>query len=309
MGTIAQPIIFFGTEDFSLIALQALVEYNFIIAAVVTKPDTPRGRGNKLTEPAVKTFAQSHGIPVWQPIKMADIRDDIKTIDTPIGVLVSFGKIIPQSIIDLFSLGIINIHPSLLPKYRGPSPIETTVKNGDSLTGVSIMRIDAKMDAGPVYAQQTYTLSGKEDSIQLYDTLGAIGATMLVTTLPLIASQELAPAEQSEADASYCTMITKADGIIDWSLSSDAIERNIRAYRQWPQSRTALGGIDCIIVSARSITSDNRQATPGSISLTDTSLRVNCGQGQLEIITIKPIGKKEMPISAFLSGYSAKLAI
>ncbi|RYF28252.1 MAG: methionyl-tRNA formyltransferase [Chloroflexi bacterium] len=276
MGTIAQPIIFFGTEDFSLIALRALIEHNFNVAAVVTKPDTLRGRGNKLTQPAVKLFAQQHDIPVWQPTKMADVRDDIMAIDNPIGVLVSFGKIIPQSIIDLFSPGIINIHPSLLPKYRGPSPIEAAIKNGDAITGVSIMQIQAKMDAGPVYAQQAYDLDGTENSVQLYDTLGAIGATMLIDTLPQIAGNQLLPVEQSENDASYCQLITKADGIIDWSESSNVIERQIRAYQQWPQSRATISDIECIITSARSINPTEHLSAPGDYSILDDTLVIDC---------------------------------
>ena len=141
-------IVFFGTEDFSLVALEALVEAGFPVEVVVTKPDMPKGRGHVLTEPLVKTFAKKHGIQVWQPAKLNDINDDIAKLNNPIGVLVSFGKIIPQKTLDLFTPGIINVHPSLLPKYRGPSPIEAAILMGDQETGVSIMRLSAQMDAG-----------------------------------------------------------------------------------------------------------------------------------------------------------------
>ena len=157
-GTSRQPIVFFGTEDFSLYSLRALVEAGFNIVAVITKPDSRRGRSNKLIQPAVKQFASQHHIPVWQPKRLKDIISDIKNITPqPTGVLVSYGKIIPQTIIDLFQPGIINVHPSLLPKYRGPSPIESAIANRDKITGVTIMQLEQAMDAGPIYHQQKLT--------------------------------------------------------------------------------------------------------------------------------------------------------
>ena len=158
-GISRQPIVFFGTEDFSLYSLRALVEAGFNIVAVITKLDSRRGRSNKLVQPAVKQFASQHHIPVWQPNRLKDIISDIKNITPqPTGVLVSYGKIIPQTIIDLFHPGVINVHPSLLPKYRGPSPIESAIANRDKNTGVTIMRLEQAMDAGPIYYQEAYPL-------------------------------------------------------------------------------------------------------------------------------------------------------
>ena len=159
-------ILFFGTDLFSAATLGSLIEAEYTIGAVITKPDSKSGRGQKLTKPLVAQIAEAHGIPVWQPIKLLDISNDITALNTAsnevVGVLSSFGRIVPQSIIDLFPLGIINIHPSLLPLYRGPSPIETAIENGDQQTGVSIMKLSAEMDAGPIYAQQVYVLDGTE---------------------------------------------------------------------------------------------------------------------------------------------------
>ena len=162
-------IAFFGTEDYSLDVLRALVDNNFSIACVITKPDSKRGRGHKLVEPPVKAFAKEHHIPVLQPQKVNEIAGYIKDLQPITGVLVAYGKIIPQSIIDLFYPGIINVHPSLLPKYRGPSPIESAIINRDNETGVSIMKLDAQMDAGPIYTQIHKKLSGAETKPQLYN--------------------------------------------------------------------------------------------------------------------------------------------
>lgn len=158
----SHKIIFFGTEDNSLATLQRLVEHGFSVAAVITKPDAARGRGQKITEPPVKTYAKQHEIPVWQPDKLREIIDNIKNLQPIAGVLVSYGKIIPQSVIDLFEPGIINIHPSLLPRWRGPSPIEAAISHRDEKTGVTIMKLDARMDGGPIYAQEKIQLDQTE---------------------------------------------------------------------------------------------------------------------------------------------------
>ena len=167
----SKTIVFFGTEEFSAVSLRRLIDDGFSIPAVITKPDSKKGRGKKMVPSAVKILAEEYKIPVWQPRKLADIVSDIKSLDDPIGVLVSYGKIIPQSVIDLFSPGIVNVHPSLLPKYRGPSPIETAILNGDDKTGISIMQLSADMDAGPVYDQLEVGLDGNETAPQLEEKL------------------------------------------------------------------------------------------------------------------------------------------
>lgn len=302
-GPTKTSIVFFGTEDFSLASLEALVEHGFTVAAVVTKPDSPQGRGHKLTPPKVKRYAQAHGIPVWQPAKLADIAHDIASLDRPAGVLVSYGKIIPQSIIDLFTPGIINLHPSLLPAYRGPSPIESAILHGDAMTGISIMQLSAEMDAGPVYRQVSHQLADTETAPELYDTLGAIGVKELVRTLPHILDGTLQPAPQDSERATYCSLISKADGIIDWQLPAAVIERQIRAYTSWPGSRTTLSGVEVIVARASAVHMDDT-ATPGEVIATKAQLFVGTGQDWLEIHRLKPVGKKEMPVKAFLSGYS-----
>lgn len=311
MQQTSKTILFFGTEDFSAYTLEELIEHNFKIGAIITKPDTRRGRHKELVKPRVKKIGEAHNIPVWQPARLRDIAEDISQFDSPAGVLVSYGKIIPQSIIDLFTPGIINVHPSLLPKYRGPSPIEAAILNGDTQTGVSIMQLSAAMDAGPVYTQKTISLTGSETAPELYDSLGKKGAELLTDILPKILDSTLEATPQDEQTASYCQLIQKSDGIIDWQKSASQIEREVRAYAGWPGSRTSLGSIDTIItqVSINTVAATEHPA-PGKIKFTsnDTgALLVGTADAWLQIDTLKPIGKKEMPARAFLAGYKHKL--
>ena len=308
MTSTSKTILFFGTEDFSAYTLTALIEAGFHIGAIITKPDTPRGRGKKLVAPQVKEVGLTHGIPVWQPTKLQDIAADIARFDSPVGVLVSFGKIIPQSVIDLFTPGIINLHPSLLPTYRGPSPIESAIVNGDHETGISIMQLSAAMDAGPIYLQETVPLSGTETTPDLYDSLGRRGAELLTATLPQILDGTLTAIPQRDDEATYCRLIQKQDGNIDWSQeTAEAIERKIRAYVEWPQCRARIGSLDVIITAAHAVPS--RVGAPGDyeIDADIPRLQVEARIDALRIERIKPIGKKEMPIQAFLAGYRDKL--
>ena len=308
----SKTILFFGTEDFSSHTLEALIESDFTVGAIITKPDTLRGRGKQLVKPRVKEIGEAHDIPVWQPAKLADIAADIASFHEPLGVLVSFGKIIPQSIIDLFSPGIINLHPSLLPKYRGPSPIESAILHGDDETAISIMQLSARMDAGPVYLQETIPLTGNETAPELYSSLGRRGAQLLVAALPQIIDGTLPAAPQDENNATYCQLIKKSDGLVDWHKPAEQIEREVRAYLGWPGSRTTLGSIDVIITSAFSETvSTAHTTTPGEISVISEQgvsiLLVGASDTWLSIEKIKPVGKKEMPVQAFLAGYKDKL--
>ncbi len=301
----SKQIVFFGTEDFSLVALRRLVENDYTVAFVVTKPDRPNGRGKLIVASPVKRYAQEHNIPVLQPNKLTDIIDTLRALDAPVGVLVSYGKIIPQQVIDLFTPGIINIHPSLLPKYRGPSPIETAILNGDTHTGVSIMQLSAAMDAGPVYRQLIIPSFGNETAEELYETLGNHGATMLQEILPSIIDGSLLPTRQDDTKATYCQLIQKTDGIIDWNQTAATIERKIRAYHEWPQSRTTIGTIDVIVTSAQTFLTAKKQ--PGTIETTDTELFIYASDIALRIKAVKPLGKKEMPIQAFLAGYRSRI--
>ncbi len=287
------PIVFFGTEDHSLIALKALVDAGYAVAAVVTKPDMPKGRGKKLTAPVIKTYALANNITVWQPEKLKDITENIKQLGNPVGVLVSFGKIIPQATLDLFTPGIINVHPSLLPVYRGPSPIESAIINRDNKTGVTIMKLEAAMDAGPIYVQVPYALDFTETKQELYDTLFTLGANLLVSTLPKIVSGELQPTPQDESSATYCSLLTKDMSQLDLAkLTPGEAEAHIRAYLGFPRSRVTIGQYNLIVTKAHGVMTK------------ETPLDLECSNGAFLSIdeVIAPSGKT-MSGADFLRGY------
>lgn len=295
-GKTSTNLIFFGTEDFSLVTLQALVDVGYTISAVITKPDSPRGRGHRLTPPAVKRYAFEHNIPAWQPTHLSQIAEDIRALQPVAGVLVSYGRIIPQSIIDLFSPGIINVHPSLLPLYRGSSPIETAIANRDTITGVSIMQLSSAMDAGPVYAQDSLLLDNHSTQATTYDTLGHLGAQLLLDTLPRILDHSLQPTLQDDAKATYCQLLSKDLSWITPSTQTAAqAEAMIRAYAVSPRTRYQFGDQALIITDAHIATT---AASPLDLVFTDGSI--------LAIDRLIAPSGKQMSASEYLRGHRAK---
>lgn len=295
MTNISKPIIFFGTEDFSLAALRGLIEAGYDITAVITKPDSPRGRSRKLTPPSVKVLASAHNIPVWQPAKLRDCIDDIKALQPVTGVLVSYGKIIPAEIIDLFTPAIINVHPSLLPKYRGPSPIEAAILHGDTETGVSIMQLAPAMDAGPVYASKIHPLTGHETKPELYQTLATVGTNLLLETLPAIVDSSLQPTLQDDDAATYCHLLTKEVSLLDPTiLTATEAERHIRAYLGFPKSKLTIG--DRIVVVTKAHVT-NEPKTPLDVQFRDGAY--------LAVDELVAPSGRTMSAEAYLRGYAA----
>lgn len=289
-------VIFFGSEEFSLYSLRALVDAGYDVVAVVTKPDTERGRGHVLTEPAVKQYAKQHGITVWQPMSLHELPPLIEPHQPVAGVLVSYGRIIPESVLDAFSPGIINLHPSLLPKYRGPSPIEATIAHRDNKTGVTIMKLVKSMDAGPIYAQFPYALDGTETRPELYETLGTLGAHVLISTLPDILDGNITPTDQHTDDVSYCSILTREDTSLDFSkLTPGEAEARIRAHLGFPRSRIKVGSYDLIILKAHGVMTKK------------TPLDIECSNGAFLSIDllIAPSGRT-MTADEFLRGYPIK---
>jgi methionyl-tRNA formyltransferase len=295
----SKTIIFFGTDTFSASALTALIEADYTISAVITKPDSKSGRGQQLSAPLVKQIAEEHDIPVWQPRKLIEVIDDIKALretNDIIGVLSSYGRIVPQAIIDLFRPGIINIHPSLLPLYRGPSPIETAIMNGDHQTGVSIMKLTAEMDAGPVYAQETYALHGTETAPELYETLSALGGRMLIETLPSIIEGNLLPSPQANT-AIYCYLLKKEDALLRPNeMTAVEAERHVRAYLTFPKTKLSYNDETIIITESHILSGEPNQK----------DLIVACKDSSSLVIDalIGPSGK-HMSGQAFKNGYVA----
>lgn len=225
-----------------------------------------------------------------------------------LAVLAAYGRLIPQSVLNQFPLGIINIHPSLLPQYRGTTPIERAMLDGVQKTGVSIMQLTAGMDEGPLYKQKTIHLDGTESKQALTERLQQLGAELLQEILPNIAAGELKPKSQPHPDrATYTSKITKEDGLLDWNKPADKLEREIRAYAGWPKSYTTIGGIPVIISGAK--VAPMEPSSPGKLMPEKNRLFIGTATDWLEITAIQPQGKKEMPIQAFLAGYRTQLSV
>ncbi len=273
MKKMSKPIVFFGNEK------------------LATGIPTP--------EPIILKAVQTVGFEIEQHVtgKLSELRPH----QAKLAVLAAYGRIIPQSIIDQFPLGIINVHPSLLPKYRGPTPIEQALLDGVGKTGVSIMHLTAGMDEGPVYKQKALHLSGRDSKEELTGRLQQLGSKLLIEILPTIAEGKLKPRSQPHpVRATYSHLLTKQDGIIDWDKSAEVIERQIRAFLGWPGSRTTLAGKEVIITRCH-ITSESGEA--GQIKVSRKELVVYCGNNALVIDKLKPAGKKEMTAGEFISGY------
>jgi len=284
--------VFFGTEDFSAAALKRLLANDYDLAAVITKPAAPSGRGQKLQEPVVAELVEKAKIKVFQPSKVAEINDQIANLKPTHGVLSAYGKILPESTLDLFPDGIINIHPSLLPKYRGPAPIEAAILNDDKQTGISLMQLTAGMDEGPIYAQKTVEMPPNTDRIELTHWLAEVGAVFLMENLPSILDGTLSPSPQNSDDATYTKLLKKEDGLIDFKEPAEIIERKVRTYAGWPKTRAKLHGHEVVITKSRVAT-----------DLTDGGLVIKCRPGYLEIAELIAPSGKTMSGKDFLLGH------
>lgn len=295
--TSSNKLVFFGTEQFSVPTLQALIQLGYDIAAIVTKPDARKGRGNKQFVHPIKQIGLDNAITVLQPNKLSHIEQQLSSLGACAAILVSYGKIIPQSTIDIFEpIGIINIHPSLLPKFRGPSPIEAAILAGDSTTAISIMKLDRGMDTGPIFAQQEVVLTGHETKPELADRLSHLGAEHLLEILPNILSGQLKPTPQTtHSDVIVTSLISKNDGLLNPIIdTSITLERKIRAYLGYPKTRLNLFDNDVIITSAE-ITSGMEQ----------NALVIPCAdQTYLKIKTLIAPSGRSMSGSDFMRGYA-----
>ncbi len=302
-------IVFFGNERLATgvttecLVLKALIEAGHEVVAVVTNYEAASSR--KARELEIQSVAEAHNIPVLFPAKLTEIADDLRAMNADIGVLVAFGQIVPESVIDIFPHGIINLHPSLLPLHRGPTPIESVILDGAETTGVSIMQLAKAMDAGDVFAQSVIDLKGTETKQALADQALEIGARMTVELLPDILDGLVAALPQDHTLATYDQKITKQAGELDFNKSAERLEREIRAYAEWPKSRTKIGNIDVIITAAHAVPT-NHSDIPGELEIDRDIpvIMIDTADGCLCIDRLKPAGKNEMDVSSFLAGYS-----
>jgi methionyl-tRNA formyltransferase len=300
-------IIFFGTPDFAVPSLQALLESGEEVLAVVTQPDKLKGRGHKLSQPPVKEFALSKGISVLQPssIRTPAFIEDVSRLVPDCIVVVAYGKILPPPLLKLPPLGCINVHASLLPKYRGAAPIQWALINGEIKTGVTTMLMDEGMDTGDILLSDEEEIYDDDNADTLARRLSQAGASLLVRTLSGVRDKRIKPVPQS-GEASYAPPLKKEDGRIDWNLSAHVIADLIRGTYPWPGAYCYLNGEKMHIIKAK-VARDNDMGARGRIEkISGNEIFVGTGKGILEVREVKPEGKKIMTASAFMHGRHLK---
>jgi len=296
----SQPIVFFGTGQTSLDALQVLSE-TFEIEAVITKPDTLR-RDGKPQPTLVAAWARKHAISVYKPKSKVELSRLIadKHFRSSVGVVLDYGVIIPQDVINSFENGIINSHFSLLPKYRGANPIRTAILNGEKVTGVTIIKIVAELDAGPILTWAETALDEATNAIDLRDQLSLINCGLLPETLKLYIAGNIAEIDQDPENASFTTKTQKEDGLLDPSKLPSQLSRRVHAYVGWPKSYFELNNQTIVIIDAQP---SDQVAELGKLSVQNNKLYYGCTGGSLEIIQIQPAGKGTMDAQSFINGY------
>ena len=305
---LSQPLrlVFMGTPDFAVPSLQALLESEDEVVGAVSQPDKPAGRRMVLHAPPVKECALAHDVPVFQPpkIRTPEALEYLQGWQPDLIVVAAYGKILPKTILDLPVYGCINVHASLLPKYRGAAPIQWAIAQGETYSGVTIMQISEQMDAGDILLQKAIALKPSETGGSLHDSLATLGAQALVEAITLFKQGSLAATPQDENAVTYAPMLKKEDGQIDWTQDARSIEQRIRAFHPWPSAYTLLGNKRLKILSAHVSDGDpSMLAAPGTIvDRTETSLTVTTGSGSLSITTVQLEGKKALPIAEFLKG-------
>ena len=304
-------IILMGTPDFAVNTLKALVEAGHEVVLAVTQPDKPKGRGKTMQFPPVKEAALAHNIEVYQPrrIREPDCVEFLRKYEPELIVVAAFGQILPEEILSMPKFGCINVHASLLPKYRGAAPIQWAVLNGESVTGVTIMQMDAGLDTGDILEQTEVVLEADETGGSLFDKLANAGAKLCVQTIAHLKEGTLNPVSQEEALASHTGKITKEMGKIDWREPADVIERKVRGLNPWPGAYTRLNGKTLKIWKTSLCTDGSRDnnADVGEVILADKMhLVIQTGEGKLALQELQMEGKKRMQVDVFLRGCKVK---
>ena len=295
-------LVFLGTPAFAVPTLERVVEAGHQVLAVVTQPDRPRGRGQHPSPPPVKEAAARMGLPVRQPerVRLPEAVEFLRTLQAEVMVVVGYGQIIPQTVIDLAPLGIINVHASLLPAYRGAGPIQWALLNGETRTGVTTMRIDAGLDTGDMLLKRSTEIGPDENAVELGARLAAMGADLLVETLAGLAAGAIVPQKQDSSLATYARLLKKEDGIVDWSLPAQAIHHRVRGLQPWPGACTTFRGQPLHIWKSRPAPGP-RPPISGRISAVKP-LVVSCGSGALELIEVQLEGRKRISAADFANG-------
>ena len=295
-------IIFMGTPDFAAASLEALIASRHEIQAVVTQPDKPKGRKGELTPSPVKVVAEEKGIKVYQPLKVRDedFVDTLRAYNPDVMVVVAFGQIIPLSILQMPKYGCVNIHGSLLPKYRGAAPIQWAVLDGEKETGITTILMDEGIDTGDILLKKTIQIDTDETSGSLFDKLMALGAETILETLDELEKGNLTPTKQGESPTAYAKMLTKAMGLIDFTRSAKELDCFVRGMNPWPSAYTLLSGKTLKLWKVRTVEGGGKAGSV--IEIGKESFTVACGEGAIEVIEVQLEGKKRMSAGDFLKG-------
>jgi methionyl-tRNA formyltransferase len=299
-------LVFCGTPQFAVPSMERLVAAGHDVQLVVTQPDRPQGRGMELTAPPVKQTALRLGLPVTQPEKIKkndDFRARIEAIHPEAIIVVGYGRIIPGWMLQLPPYGNINVHASLLPKYRGAAPIQWAIANGETGTGVTTMRIDEGLDTGDILLKRQMTIAREDTAVTLAPRLADLGAELLVETLKQLQQGILNPIPQDDSQATLAPILKKEDGLVDFTRSATEIHNRLRGFQPWPGAYTQFRGKNLKIVAVQK-SQAQQQIAPGELQVSGDTLLVGCGKGTaLQLVQVQPQGKKPMSARDFISGY------
>lgn len=296
-------IVFMGTPEFAVPCLQRLIDDGHNVKGVFTQPDKPKGRGHKMQFPPVKECAVKAGIPVYQPTKMRDgeVLSVIEMLNPELIIVVAYGKILPKEILDFPRYGCINMHASILPRYRGAAPIQWCVINGEKESGVTAMQMDVGLDTGDMLLTKKVSIGENETAGELHDELSLLGAQVMAETIDLLLKGELIPEKQDDEKSNYAPMLTKDLCPINWNESALSIHNKVRGLSPWPVATAKLG--EKTIKIHKTIISDKSNGQPGEVIVSDKKLVVSCGEStSIKIVVLQTEGKKAMKASDFLRG-------